>query len=100
MIFGGSMKFVHLGVVAVVALATTAFANEPTKTRQVTFLPLGKTVNASVVESPGGVRAYTFLTKVDAKFAILLVKEREQGATVYTEASKNGAITVLAIPKK
>lgn len=97
------MKFVPFAIAAffaVLVLTTTAFAVEPLKTRQVTFLPFGKMVNATVVESPSGVRAYTFDKKVPAEFAVLLVKEREPDATVNTEQAKDGGVTVLAVPKK
>lgn len=100
---GGSMKFVPFVITAffaVFVLTTTAFAVEVAKPRQVTFLPFGKMVNATVVESAGGVRAYTFDKKVDVEFAKLLVKAREHGATVYTEASKDGGVTVLATPNQ
>ncbi len=94
------MKIVRFVAIAVVACATTAIANEPSKARSVTFLPFGKAVHATILERPGGVREYTFVSKVDPEFAFLLVKEREQGATVYTEARKGGGFTIRAIPTK
>ena len=50
MIPGGSLKFVHFGIVTVFALITTALATESLlKVLHITFRPLGKKVNATVV---------------------------------------------------
>lgn len=76
--------------VLLVALAATAAsaAGEP-KTRQVTFLPLGKMVHARVTEYPGtGIRTYVFPSTIDATFAKLLVEEREPGCRVASEDAR------------